>query len=522
MVKTSEAPGAGISSGGVLPGRISPAIKRATLLPLIAITYCMVAGGPYGLEDLVSSSGYRNAVLLLLITPLLWSFPVTLMVSELSTTLPEDGGYYIWVRRAMGPFWGFQEAWLSLAASIFDMAIYPTLFISYLARLWPAAGSGSLSTWIGIGLIATCVAINLAGIRSVGAGSLLMTLIMLLPFAAVVVLALRCHPQSAVASTSPMKMHWIDGILVVMWNYMGWDNASTIAGEVDRPQRTYPLAMLLSVLLVAATYVIPVAAAARTGIAPESWETGSWVDVGRTVGSAIGPHLGKALAIAITAGGMLSAFSMFNALILSYSRVPVAMAADGFLPKLMGLRSRRAGVPWVAILVCAVGWGMCMKLGFEKLLLLDTTLYGLSLILEFAALIALRIREPSLPRPYKVPGGLLGCILISLGPVPIMCLAFYESLSDDGAHRGLIFAGMTVLAGFILYLSRYGSARDRVGYRSEVDDDCLTRVAHLAGRIRKTPQHNAGPIGSHNLVCGGGRGMTKITCNGNAQHRSGR
>ena len=69
-----------------------------------------------------------------------------------------------------------------------------------------------------------------------------------------------------------------------MWNYMGWDNASTIAGEVDRPQRTYPLAMLVSVLLVAATYVLPVVAVSRSGIAPESWETGSWVDVGRTVG----------------------------------------------------------------------------------------------------------------------------------------------------------------------------------------------------------------------------------------------
>ena len=107
--------------------------------PLIGITYCMVAGGPYGLEDLVHNAGYRNAVLLLLITPVLWAFPVTLMVSELSAALPEEGGYYVWVRRAMGPFWGFQEAWLSFAASIFDMAIYPTLFITYLFRLWPAA-----------------------------------------------------------------------------------------------------------------------------------------------------------------------------------------------------------------------------------------------------------------------------------------------------------------------------------------------------------------------------------------------
>ena len=432
-------------------GGLAPAIKRATLLPLIGITYCMVAGGPYGLEDLVSSSGYRNAILLLLITPILWSFPVTLMVSELSAAMPEEGGYYVWVRRAMGPFWGFQEAWLSFAASIFDMAIYPTLFISYLARLWPAAQSGSLSTLIGIGLIAVCVGINLAGIRPVGAGSLIMSLALLLPFAVMIVLAVFSPAHAVAATTQPVQFNLLGGILVAMWNYMGWDNVSTIAGEVDRPQRTYPLAMLISVLLVAATYVIPVAAASRSGVAPESWDTGSWVDVGRTVGSFHGPHLGEALAIAITAGGMISAFSMFNALILSYSRVPIAMAADGFLPKVMGRRSRRTGVPWVAVLVCAIGWAMCLKLGFEKLLLLDTLLYGLSLILEFAALIALRLREPNLARPYKVPGGLLGCIVISLGPIPLMVVAFWKALSDDGARAGLKLSAWTVILGIILY-----------------------------------------------------------------------
>jgi len=196
----------------------------------------------------------------------------------------------------------------------------------------------------------------------------------------------------------------------------------------------------------------PEVIAFRAGrIAPETWDTGSWVDVGRTVGSAIGPRLGEILAIAITAGGMISAFSMFNALILSYSRVPIAMATDGFLPKVIARRTRRTGVPWVAILVCSVAWGLCMKLGFTNLLLLDTSLYGLSLLLEFAALIALRFREPNLPRPYKVPAGVLGCILISIGPLAILGLAFYESLSDEGAKKGLMVSGITVVAGLVLY-----------------------------------------------------------------------
>ena len=124
--------------------------RQITLVPLIAATYFLVAGGPYGLEDIVSKAGYAGAMLILLITPLLWSLPAALMVSELASALPDEGGYYVWVTRAMGRFWGFQEAWLSLVGSVFDMALYPTLFVAYLGHFAPAltaGGRGVGSAW---------------------------------------------------------------------------------------------------------------------------------------------------------------------------------------------------------------------------------------------------------------------------------------------------------------------------------------------------------------------------------------
>ena len=152
--------------------------KGITLWPLIAATYFMVSGGPYGLEDVVRGAGYGGAILLLLITPLIWSLPTALMIGELSSAIPAEGGYYIWVRRAAGPFWGFQEAWLSLAASIFDMAIYPTLFVAYASRILP----GSEREWhgiaIGVAVIAVCVLWNLAGGKAVGDSALAMLFIM--------------------------------------------------------------------------------------------------------------------------------------------------------------------------------------------------------------------------------------------------------------------------------------------------------------------------------------------------------
>src|SRR5579864_291251 len=138
---------------------------KLTLLPLAAATYFMVSGGPYGIEQLVQGSGYKLALVILFLTPLFWSLPTGLMVGELSAALPAEGGFYVWVRRAMGPFWGFQEAWLSLVASIFDMAIYPTLFAVYLGRLFPVLAEGHRGVMISAAMIAVCVLWNLYGAK---------------------------------------------------------------------------------------------------------------------------------------------------------------------------------------------------------------------------------------------------------------------------------------------------------------------------------------------------------------------
>jgi amino acid transporter len=150
---------------------VIPQKRRLSLFPLIAATFFMVSGGPYGLEELVQKTGFMPAIIILLVTPVIWSLPTALMLGELSAAIPEEGGFYIWVTRAMGPFWGFQEAWLSLAGSIFDMAIYPTLFVLYLARLWPWAGKSWHGILIGTLLIAACAAWNMFGSRVVGASS---------------------------------------------------------------------------------------------------------------------------------------------------------------------------------------------------------------------------------------------------------------------------------------------------------------------------------------------------------------
>ena len=145
--------------------------RKLTVLSLAAATYFMVSGGPYGMEELVQDTGYKLAIVILFVTPLIWSLPTGLMVGELAAAIPAEGGFYVWVRRAMGPFWGFQEAWLSLVASIFDMAIYPSLFVAYLGKLFPAATIGGRGIAIAAGLIVLCLLWNLMGAKAVGDSS---------------------------------------------------------------------------------------------------------------------------------------------------------------------------------------------------------------------------------------------------------------------------------------------------------------------------------------------------------------
>src|SRR5438309_4928964 len=142
--------------------------RKLRMLPLLAATYFMVSGGPYGLEEIIGDAGYGWALIILFVLPFFWSLPTSLMIGELAAAVPEEGGFYAWVRRATGPFWGFQEAWLSLAASIFDMAIYPTLFVAYASRLLPGSDQGWHGIALGVAVITVCVLWNLAGGKAVG------------------------------------------------------------------------------------------------------------------------------------------------------------------------------------------------------------------------------------------------------------------------------------------------------------------------------------------------------------------
>lgn len=424
--------------------------NKMRLLPLIAATYFMVSGGPYGLEDIIGMAGYGWALLLLLSVPLLWSLPTSLMVGELAAAMPFDGGFYHWVREAMGPFWGFQEAWLSLAASVFDMAIYPTTFVLYLSRVAPEMTSGHRGLLLKLAIVTISALWNLRGAVSVGRGSERMMAISLSPFVVLIGLVLwhlLRHGIAPAAAGAPASADIGGAIAITMWNYMGWDNASTIAQEVEQPQRAYPRAMLASTLTVMCAYMLPLIAVWMVGIPAARFSTGAWVDAAMLMG-------GPALALAVVLAGSLDGLGTFNALTLSLTRLPSAMAEDGLLPRVLAKRWAN-GVPWVSVIACSVGWALALGFTFERLISIDLVLYGGALVLEFMALAVLRVKAPTMPRPFRIPGGTAATIALGIGPVALIGFALWTARAERVADLPApVFAALVAGLGAVIYWLR--------------------------------------------------------------------
>jgi len=421
-----------------------PLSRPLNLRALVALTFFCVAGGAYGLEDAVSAGGPLIALLGIILLPWLWSFPTALMTAELSTAMPEDGGYVIWVEKAFGRFWGFQEGWLSWLCSFADNALYPVMFVDYLAYL--RGDLSPLERWlVGAALISFVTWLNIRGTRLVGQASVIFALLVLAPFIAMVICG---TPQ--VDSTKWLArgndINWPLLFSALLWNTSGWDNAGCCAGEVDNPNRTYPCAMIFTVLLVTAAYLLPVAVGVGIDANSGSWKDGDFPRVAQMIG-------GSWLGIWLTLAGLVSAAGMLNALLCTSARVPYAMATRAMLPRALATCHAQYATPSRAILINSIGIALLIPFSFQELIEVDMFLYAAALLLEFAALVWLRIKQPEMSRPYRVPFGLAGAIAISVPPVALCLISM--ALSND-ASRYVSLCG--IFAGLIFYRWRTKSS----------------------------------------------------------------
>jgi amino acid transporter len=368
----------------------------------------------------VPAFGPGLTLLLLIVTPLVWSLPVALAMSEMASAMPDEGGYVTWVTRAFGRFWGFQVGWWSWINSFVDVAVYPALFVAY-AQYWRPDMAG-LERWLwALAFIAILTGLNLAGARPVGRAALVLGALALAPIALLVVAgagAMTQVPWRPLAAEGQTVLGGLGlGLAVMMWNYSGWDTPSTTLGETRAPERSYRLALFIALPVIALAYVLPVGVALGSGaVAWTAWDTGALPAVAERIG---GAWLGHAVA----AGAVLSTGGLFLSLLLTNSRLPYVLARDGVLAARLGRLHPRFGTPWAAVLVSAAFYAAFAVFSFKELIVLNVWLYSVTLLVELAAFAWLRAAHPRMPRVWRVPGGAAGTLAVALPPAACAVLA---------------------------------------------------------------------------------------------------
>jgi amino acid transporter len=254
--------------------------RELTLLPLFGLIYFTVCGGSFGAEPMVGWSGPGLAVLLFLVTPILFSIPNMLMVREMQSMMPVEGGYYHWIKQAFGPFAGYMGGWMNWVVSWVDVTIYPVLAAYYLGYFIPALREGAtiggvfvssptLSFLVAAILIWSISYLNMRGARLAGLTTDWLGLIMMLPLIAMSIMGIAAWAKYGSSFNMPFLPGGEEvnfqslmgalstGIFVAMWNFMGWELPTAAGDEIVNPKRTYPLAMVLVLFAAIATYSIP-------------------------------------------------------------------------------------------------------------------------------------------------------------------------------------------------------------------------------------------------------------------------
>jgi amino acid transporter len=402
----------------------------------------------------VRIAGGRLTLLLCAIVPLTLSLPTALMASELTALIPQEGGFYLWVKEALGPFAGFLEAYLTVLYTAVDMAIYPVLFATYLGFAFPLGTTGQIL--VAAALVWFSGLLNILGIRPVGNISTGLALIALAPFAVFVIIGMpRLLPWHL--PLQPLfhgdYMGAIGGgLIVVIWNYCGWENLSMVAGEIKAPRRNYLRAIMITLPVVAAGYLLPLAIALSGVRSTDQWQLGQFAQEGLRLG-------GPALSRCIVLGGAVSTFAMFEAGLLWVSRIPFVLASERYLPAGLTRLSATTATPVRAILICCVVFTLLLPLGFVALVVLDVFFYMGALALEMCALVTLRRTRPDRGDRFVAGRGPITLALIVAAPMLTWVATFGLALSQDEGKGDLLIAATLTLGAYPAYRllkRRYG------------------------------------------------------------------
>ena len=391
------------------------ALKKVGLFSFVFVMYSYTTAGPFGLEDMVRTSGPGMTLIYQLVIPFFWCIPISLVAAELTTAMPVEGGFYRWTRAAFGDFWGFLAGWWNWCASFLLGALYAVLFTDYLSFYFPA-----LTGWkhfaVAVAVIAVISYINVRGIRLVGRVVTVMEIGILAIVLVMCLMSVRMWHHNPFSPVIPPHTPWFPvfgvGFSLGLWLYAGYEQVSSVAEEVEDPQRSYPRALAWVVPLSMATYLLPTACALAALGDWQNWGTGYFSQAATLIG-------GPALGFAITAAAGVMNLSILNSAMLTTTRMPSAMAQDGYLTPVLAQMHPRFGTPWISILLSAFIYCLLAGLKVTELIPIYIWLRIATSVLTVLSAWRLRRTRSDLPRAFRIPWSNLGLAYAVIAPLVI-------------------------------------------------------------------------------------------------------
>ena len=417
--------------------------------------------------EMMQDVGSTRLVYLAWIVGGLLSFFGALTYAELGSVRPFAGGEYVYVRDAYGPLPGFLYGWT------WFLIAKPASIASVTAGLVRVLGTFSALSFLPQTLVALHItsnrllvinyghlvaitatvlitALNYIGVRKAGDFQFAFTILKVAMIIGIAFIALTASSGSwsnfATTFTGAKggMAGFMAALVAALWAYDGWNDLNMVSEEIQRPERTIPIALIAGVALVAVLYIGMNAGIQRA--LPASVIAHSAVPAAAASEAALG-HLGISL---VSIGMVISMLAGLNGTVMSGGRVPFAVARDGYLFKILGEVHPRFHTPSVALVIQGAVAIVLVVVGgaFQELFSLAIFAEWLFYMVAASTIFVFRHREPNVHRPYRTAGyPFVPALFIGTAAV-LLYYTFKNNLSDSIGGLIVILLGIPVFFAF--------------------------------------------------------------------------